>query len=127
MSEILGNPKYKKVYLSGPITGKANFNVEEFKKYENKFKNLNFNVVNPHNLFSKDEVSEMYEKLDNQEITFEEFHGFFMRRDIIEMMSCDFVALLNGYETSKGANIEVNLARNINMPIIDAVTLKRIF
>lgn len=127
MIEIVGNPKYKKVYISGPMTGIVNLNIEEFKKYEDKFKNLNFEVVNPHNLFNKEEVDEMDLKLENKEISFEEYHGFFMRRDIKEMMNCDFIAVLKGYEKSKGANIEVYLARNINMPIVDAITLKELF
>ncbi len=127
MDEIIGNPKYKKVYLSGPITGKPNLNIEEFEKYEQKFKNLNYEVVNPHKLFTKEKIDEMNLKLENKEITFEEFHAYFMRRDIKEMMDCDFVALLKGYENSKGANIEVYIARNINMPIVDAITLKSHF
>ena len=127
MEEIIGNPKYKSVYLSGPITGKPNLNIEEFEKYEQKFKNLNYIVVNPHKLFTKDEIDSIEYKLEQKEITFEEYHAYLMRRDIKEMMSCDFVGLLNGYENSKGANIEVYIARNINMPIIDAVTLKKLF
>lgn len=127
MTEIIGNPKYKKVYLSGPITGKPNDNIEEFEKYKQKFKNLNYEVVNPHDLFTREFVDDLNRKLENKEITFEEYHDTFMRTDIKAMMDCDFVAVLNGYENSKGANIEVYIARNINMPIIDAVTLKEIF
>ena len=127
MIEIVGNPIYKKVYLSGPMTGKINLNFEEFDKYEKKFKNLNFEVVNTHNLFTKEETDEIYRKFENKEITFEELHGYFMRKDIKEMMDCDFVAVLDGWEQSKGANIEVYIARNISMPIVSAVTLIEIF
>jgi len=127
MTEIIGNPKYKKVYLSGPITGKPNDNIEEFEKYKQKFKNLNYEVVNPHDLFTREFVDDLNRKLENKDITFEEYHGTFMRTDIKAMMDCDFIAVLNGYENSKEANIEVYIARNINMPIIDAVTLKEIF
>lgn len=127
MIEIVGNPLYKKVYLSGPMTGKNNLNFEEFDKYEKKFKNLNFEVINPHNLFTKQEVDNITKKLDNKEISFEEHHGYFMRKDIKEMMDCDFIAVLDGWEKSKGANIEVYIARNINMPIVDCVTLIELF
>lgn len=127
MIEIIGNKKYKKVYISGPMTGIENLNKFEFKKYEEKFKNLNFEVINPHNLFSKDEVKLMDDLLKEKKITFEEHHSFFMKRDIKEMMNCDFLTVLNGWEKSKGANIEVYIARNLKMPIVDSVTLKELF
>ncbi len=127
MIEIVGNPKYRRVYISGPITGLQNENISEFKKYEDKFKNLNFEVVNPHSLFTKDEIDEINRKLEYKEITFEEYHSFFMRRDVKEMMDCDIIAVLNGWEKSKGANIEVYIARNLNIPVIDAVTLNELF
>lgn len=127
MIQVVGNPKYKKVYLSGPITGMPNNNIQEFKKYEEKFKNLNFEVINPHNLFSGDEVELLEKCLEEKKITFEEYHSHFMRRDIAEMMNCDFIAVLDGWEKSKGANIEVYIARNINMPIVSAITLNELF
>ena len=43
------------------------------------------------------------------------------------MMNCDFLTVLNGWEKSKGANIEVYIARNLKMPIVDSVTLKELF
>ena len=127
MIEIVGNPKYRRVYISGPITGILNYNIAEFKKYEEKFKNLNFEVVNPHELFTKEEVDGINKSLEDKVISFEEHHAFFMRRDIKEMMDCDFIAVLNGWEKSKGANIEVYVARNLNIPVIDAVTLNELF
>lgn len=127
MIQVIGNPKYRKVYLSGPITGIQNYNIAEFKKYEKKFKHLNFEVVNPHKLFSKEEVDEINKAYDEKKITFEEYHSYFMKRDIKEMMNCDFIAVLDGWEKSKGANIEVYIARNINMPIVSAITLNELF
>jgi len=114
MIEIVGNPKYRKLYLSGPITGMPNLNIDEFQKYEDKFKSLNFEVINPHKLHTEEETK-----------TFE-WHNF-MRRDIGAMTECDFIVVLKGWEKSKGANLEVYIARNLSMPIIDAITLKELF
>ena len=50
-----------------------------------------------------------------------------MRRDIGAMTECDFIVVLKGWEKSKGANLEVYIARNLSMPIIDAITLKELF
>jgi nucleoside 2-deoxyribosyltransferase len=114
MIEIIGNKKYKKVYLSGPITGIANGNIIEFQKYEDKFVGLNFEVVNPHKLHTKEETDNF------------KWHEF-MKKDIKVLCECDFIAVLNDWEKSKGANLEVYIARNIQMPIICAVTLKELF
>lgn len=49
-----------------------------------------------------------------------------MRKDIESLLQCDMVAVLPGWETSKGATLEVNIAREIGLPVIDAETLEAI-
>lgn len=114
MVEVLNNPKYKTVYISGPITGIENGNKQAFSNYEEKLKIQGFNVINPHNLHTEEE-----------EKTFTWVQ--FMKSDIKALMDCDFVAVLNGWANSKGANVEVMLARTLNMPIVDAETLNELF
>lgn len=41
-------------------------------------------------------------------------------------MNCDTVAVLEGWERSKGAKIEVDLAKDLGMDIVDAWTLQAI-
>lgn len=109
--EVVGNPKYKKIYISGPITDMPNKNIDEFEKYEQKFNNLNFEVINPHKLHSPMQI---------ESFTWSDF----MRADIKAMMDCDLVAVLPGWDKSKGANLEVYIARSLAMPIIDATNLQ---
>jgi hypothetical protein len=47
-----------------------------------------------------------------------------MRRDIREMMFAHKVAVLPGWQKSKGARIEVNLALELGMDIVDVRTLQ---
>lgn len=127
MIEVLGNPKYKKVYISGPISGITNGNREQFAQYTEKFKNLNFEPVNPHTIHSDEFVNDLNTKLENKEITELEYWVAFMKPDIAKMMDCDIIAVLPKWETSKGANIEVYIAKSLFMPIIDATNLKELF
>ena len=47
----------------------------------------------------------------------------FMKADIIELMKANIVAVLPGWEKSKGAYIEVELATKLGMTIVSAETL----
>ena len=49
-----------------------------------------------------------------------------MRRDLIEMLKCDFVAVLPNWESSRGANLEIRTAIGIKMPVINAKDLQDI-
>lgn len=114
MIEVKNNPKYKRVYLSGPITGLPNGNKEAFQAYEDRFVNMQFEVVNPHKLHTEE-----------QEKTFE--WSDFMKSDIKALLDCQVVAMMPGWEKSKGANIEIYIARNLNIPVINADTLNEVF
>lgn len=127
MKEIIGNPKYKSVYIAGPISGIKNDNKEQFEEFQNKFIDLGFHVINPHDLHTDHNTRLMNKKLKSGEITEKEHHGYFMRVDLSEMCKCDLVAVLPEWEKSKGANIEVRTANDINIPVICAVTLKELF
>ncbi len=127
MKEIIGNPKYVSVYIAGPISGIENGNKEQFKKYQDKFIDLNFYVVNPHDLHSDEDTEFMNDRLKFGQITEKEHHGYFMRIDLHHMCKCDLVAVLPGWEKSKGANIEVRTANDINIPVICAETFKVIY
>lgn len=114
MIQLIGNPKYKKCYVSGPITGIENGNKESFKNAELQLKNEGFEVINPHELHTKE-----------QEETFT--WSDFMRSDIKALCDCNFIAVLPGWEKSKGANVEVYIGQKLGMPIVEFETLKEIF
>lgn len=127
MIEIVGNPKYKKVYISGPISKIDDDNIPEFEKYSKKLRDLGFDAINPHDLFMPWEIRELKQKVKDRIITEEEMWAICMKRDIPAMLECDFVAVLEGWNKSKGANIEVTLAKDLFMPIVSAETLQELF
>lgn len=41
----------------------------------------------------------------------------YLRRDLAEMLECDGVAVLPGWADSRGASLEVHVARALSMPV----------
>ena len=48
----------------------------------------------------------------------------YLRADVVLLAQCDAVALLPGWEESRGAKLEYLLARELSMPAFDAETLQ---
>ena len=94
--------KGKKVYLSGPITGKKNYKglflfVEELVKLCNAFR-----IFNP--------ASQIPDSLDHEQA---------MKRCVTALAEYDTIMLLPGWRSSKGAKIEYDIACACGMDVID--------
>ena len=91
-----------KVYISGPITG---YDLEEraaeFMWAEMKVQEVGGEPINPMGLGLPDSASW-------------EQH---MRHDITLLLTCDGIIMLNGWENSKGARLEMDIAISLGMPI----------
>lgn len=90
-----------KVYISGPMTGLPEFNYPAFVDAERHLASQGHDVVNPVR------------------------HGFdpaktwsdYMRLALIDVASCDGVALLDGWEGSRGAQLEAHVATSLGLPV----------
>ena len=91
-----------KIYISGPIKGYADGNIKAFKNAQIKLEGENYLVTNP------------FEITPDTELTYEEY----MRYDIRALTFCDCIYMLKGFELSKGANLELNVAKAIGLKII---------
>ena len=87
------------LYISGAVTGVKNYKVL-FRTAETKLMRAGYEVLNPIVLCQDDWSWKMC-----------------MKRVLKAMLDCDALALLDNWEQSKGANIEVSLARQLEMPI----------
>jgi hypothetical protein len=87
-----------KLYVSGCITGDANYQ-EKFLKAENTLREAGFEPVNP--------VACVPPGWNWSQA---------MRVVVGLMLECDGVALLDDWADSKGARIEVRLARDVGIP-----------
>jgi hypothetical protein len=91
-----------KLYISGPMTGIHELNKPAFNEAEVQLDAAGHAVINP----VKNGVPDTSPWLDH------------MRADIKMLMDCDAVATLPGWENSKGAQIEVELARMLGLPVL---------
>lgn len=94
-----------RIYISGPITGIHDFNRKEFLKYENIFKDLDYEVINPHNITEGLDIS----KWEWQD---------FMAIDIPYLVLCDTIVVLDAWEKSEGAKLEIAIAYLLKKKIL---------
>lgn len=109
----------KEVYLSGPITGIPNSNKELFKEIENIISPICHRVINPIDFTviknNKCFISSAYIKYGIGD------HGTWnncMKIAILNLVLCDVIIMLPGWENSGGARIEHDLAKNLSIPVL---------
>lgn len=96
-----------KIYIAGPMTGYAELNFPAFHAEATRLRGLGFEIVNPAEI----DIGPNPEWLAA------------MRADIRELVTCDGVALLPGWELSRGARIEQGLARDLGLRVYTAAHL----
>jgi hypothetical protein len=88
----------RRLYVSGPMQGHDDWNHPAFHEAAKKLREAGYEVSNP-------------AEYGSGILCWEDC----MRRDIVDLMTCDSAAFLPGWEMSPGATIEVGLARQLNM------------
>lgn len=102
-----------KIYLSGKITGVKDLNKPKFEAAEkllitcNKYKNVYVHVYNPHKLDDKHDKS----------------WGGYMRECINALTLSDEIYMLDDWRGSRGALVELFVAKCLNIPIYSIETL----
>jgi len=92
-----------RLYLSGGMTGIPEKNYWAFRDNTVLLRNVGYSVINPWELDQED-----------KKYTWEEC----LRRDIKEMMLyCSGIATLPGWRKSKGARLEVYIAKALKWPV----------
>lgn len=91
-----------KLYISGPMTGIPHKNFNAFCDAATELSLGKYEVVNPWDLDFTD-VKNTWEEC--------------LRRDIRALMECDGVATLPGWKKSKGACLEVYIAKALKWPV----------
>ena len=96
-----------RVYLSGPMTGLPELNFPAFHAAAFALREKGLDVVNP------------AEINPDAGMTWEQC----MRADIKALCDCDALAMLPGWERSKGAHLEVHVAHRLGMQIFPVADL----
>lgn len=90
-----------KVYIAGPMTGYPELNYPAFAAVSARLRAQGFEVVNPAEL---NPITEGYRTA--------------MKKDILALLECDHILLLDGWEKSKGASLEYHIAQVMDIPLI---------
>jgi len=98
----------KVIYLSGPITSRQNGFRDAFKQYETALREQGYYVLNP-----AEQNTPYYLKGAESE----EIWKYFMRESLKMMLDADCILMLPGWEDSKGAQMEYNLAQSLELPV----------
>lgn len=89
-----------RVYLSGPMSGIADNNFPAFHAWAALLRSQDYDVVSPAEI----------QEAGTWELC--------LRNDLRELCTCDGIALMPGWENSKGANLELHVAHRLGMKVI---------
>lgn len=94
----------KKVYISGPMTGFADFNYPSFDAKETELLELGFIPINPANNFDRSTGRKRAE---------------YLKVDLKNLLTCDYIYFLPGFETSSGAILEALVAKECGIEVLN--------
>lgn len=99
----------RRIYIAGPMTGYPDCNFAAFHAAAERLAQAGWKVFNPAENFGgrKDLPREAY-----------------LRLDLAMLAQCDAIAMLPGWEDSRGAKLEYFVASELGCAVIDAVTLR---
>lgn len=109
------------IYIAGPMRGLPDFNFDAFFEAEARWQGAGWTVRNPARMDSDDGFDpNMSDKLmDDPDLL-----RWFAKRDLKAILEdATAVAVLQGWEASKGACMEIALADFIGLPVYDAATM----
>lgn len=95
------------VYVAGPMTGLPDYNYPAFNQAAAELTDAGYDVLNP--VTSED---------DNTTGTTQTWQ-WYMRHALAMVIRADGVALLPGWETSRGATLEVHVVQSLDLPVTD--------
>ena len=92
-----------RVYLSGPMSGLPEFNYPAFFSAEEVLQNAGYTVENP---------------ARNQKPEPETWENY-MRLALAQLTTCHCIALLSGWENSRGAQLELFVATTLGLRVLN--------
>lgn len=101
--------KTEVVYIAGPMEGYENFNFPAFNAAAERLRDLGYDVRNP---AANGDIN----AADPNKAT--KPREWYLKRDLEWLLECDMVLVLEGWEMSRGARMEVQVARNLGLRIV---------
>ena len=105
-----------KIYIAGPMSGKEDWNFPAFFETETQLKMLGHEVINPARNDGENVEAALIsagspERPNNS-------WSYYMKRDLPNVLSVDAVCVLPGWQSSKGASLEVYVAEEVGIPLL---------
>lgn len=100
----------KRIYISGPMTGLPGENHGAFHTAAAQLRALGYEVVNPAETTVPSEGAHW---------------EAWLKADLRQMLTCDTIALLPGWEASKGAHLELHVAHRVGMTVVNVAEMHR--
>lgn len=108
-----------KLYLAGPMTGIEQHNVPAFDAAADALRGLCFAVVSPPDITRANPLPGIHGDGSISQAAYQEL----VRLDLLELLDCDAVAVLPGWDRSKGARLEAAVAIATGMNIYTVESL----
>lgn len=96
-----------RIYIAGPMSGLPEYNYPAFNSAAEELRRQGHEVENP---------------AENPEPPCKSWAGY-MRMAVAQLVRCEVVALLPGWETSKGASVEHRLAHDLGLKVLPVSAL----
>ena len=94
------------LYIAGPMSGLPEFNYPAFHEAEERLLDVGYAVLNPANI----------DALHNPEPGQPQEWDWYMRHALRQVLDADGIALLPGWEFSRGAKLERHIGRELGIP-----------
>ena len=108
------------LYLAGPMSGIAEFNAPAFDAATAAWRAVGFKVYNPVE-HDRDDMGVDHTLYHDGDVSATQIpYTTFLREAVKAVASCEAIAMLPGWQASNGANLELYVARALEMPAYDA-------
>lgn len=98
-----------RVYIAGPMSNIEAFNFPAFHAAKARWLKAGHEPISP---------------ADNAGGDTSKPYAYYIRLDIASILTCDSMAMLPGWENSRGAKLEHDIAEALRLPLFDAVTMQ---
>ncbi len=105
----------RRVYIAGPMTGLPEHNLPAFHEAAARLRAEGWTVISPAEMQTDEQMVEVARL--GATYKFSPTYCACMRRDILVVLGCDAIYLLDGWERSSGARVEQAVAYAIGLEI----------
>ena len=105
-----------KIYIAGPMTGRPDWNYPAFFAADEWLGNIGIEAINPAKTDGDTLDSALFYANNNLYPPFKTW-DYYLRKALVQIADADGVLLLPGWQDSKGARLEVHVAKELGMPL----------